>query len=82
MQAAEIERLGCGPPRAGHAPPCGREVLALVARGRSNTEIASELYVGAGTVITHIAHLLTKLDARDRVQLVIIAYRTGLVPPS
>ena len=56
-----------------------REVLLLVAEGLSNTEIADRLHIGTGTAKTHIAHLLTKLDARDRVQLVIIAYRTGLV---
>ncbi len=55
-----------------------REVLLLVAEGFTNAEIAERLYIGAGTVKTHIAWLLTKLDARDRVQLVIHAYRSGL----
>ncbi|MFD9510116.1 response regulator [Streptomyces mirabilis] len=55
-----------------------REVLLLVAEGLTNAEIAERLYIGAGTVKTHVARLLTKLDAHDRVQLVIHAYRSGL----
>jgi DNA-binding NarL/FixJ family response regulator len=55
------------------------EVLALVGRGRSNTEIAADLHITVATVKTYVSRLLTKLDARDRVQLVIIAYDTGLV---
>ena len=57
------------------------EVLTLVARGRSNTEIAADLHDGMATVKTHVSHLLDKLDARDRAQLVIAAYETGLVTP-
>jgi DNA-binding NarL/FixJ family response regulator len=54
------------------------EVLTMVARGRSNAEIAEELTISPATAKTHVAHLLTKLDARDRIQLVIIAYQSGL----
>jgi DNA-binding NarL/FixJ family response regulator len=55
-----------------------REVLALVASGLSNAEIAARLHISPATAKTHIAHLLTKLDARDRIQLVIIAYESGI----
>jgi DNA-binding NarL/FixJ family response regulator len=58
-----------------------REVLTLVGRGMSNQEIADELYISVATAKAHVARLLAKLDARDRVQLVIIAYELGLVAP-
>jgi DNA-binding NarL/FixJ family response regulator len=83
---------GGGPATAG-APPAQRadkvtgllterecEVLRLVAAGMSNGEIADHLSISPATAKTHVAHLLTKLDARDRVQLVIIAYQAGLTP--
>jgi DNA-binding NarL/FixJ family response regulator len=59
-----------------------REVLTLVGRGLSNTEIAAGLTLSIATVKTYVTRLLTKLDARDRVQLVIIAYDAGLVAPA
>jgi len=55
------------------------EVLTMVARGLSNGEIAEQLTISPATAKTHVAHLLTKLDSRDRIQLVIIAYQSGLV---
>src|SRR5262249_15042984 len=56
-----------------------REVLALIARGLSNTEIAARLHLSVPTIKTHVGHLLAKLDARDRAQLVMVAYETGVV---
>ncbi len=56
-----------------------REVLALVGQGLSNQEIGAELFLSPATARTHVSHAMTKLRARDRAQLVVIAYRTGLV---
>ncbi|MFD9947472.1 response regulator [Nonomuraea sp. NPDC059023] len=56
-----------------------REVLALVGRGLNNDEIGKELFLSPATARTHVSHAMTKLGARDRAQLVVIAYQTGLV---
>ncbi|WP_026416536.1 response regulator [Actinomadura oligospora] len=83
-----IEEFAARPePGPGPTPPAAleavtdreREVLTLVAQGLTNTEIAQRLHIGPGTAKTHVRRLLAKLNARDRVQLVIIAYQTGLV---
>jgi DNA-binding NarL/FixJ family response regulator len=58
-----------------------RQVLTLVGRGLSNGEIAAELFISVATAKAHVARLLAKLGARDRVQLVIAAYEAGLVAP-
>jgi DNA-binding NarL/FixJ family response regulator len=75
------------PPPATRLPPVSldaitgreREVLALIATGLSNSEIAAQLSISEATAKTHVGHLLTKLNARDRVHLVILAFQTGLV---
>ncbi|GAB2715078.1 response regulator [Kitasatospora kifunensis] len=85
-----IEEFVSRPERAGRAagPPVvegiterEREVLTLVGRGRSNSEIAAELFISVATAKAHVARLFSKLAARDRVQLVITAYELGLVTP-
>jgi len=58
-----------------------REVLSVVARGLSNAEIAEQLFMSHATAKTHVSRLLTKLDARDRAQLVMLAYEAGVVVP-
>ncbi|MET8991996.1 response regulator transcription factor, partial [Nonomuraea wenchangensis] len=58
-----------------------REVLALVGQGLSNQEIGAALFLSPATARTHVSHAMAKLGARDRAQLVVIAYRTGLVSP-
>jgi DNA-binding NarL/FixJ family response regulator len=57
-----------------------REILALIGEGRSNAEIAAELVISLATVKTHVRHVLQKLRLRDRVQAVVVAYESGLVP--
>ena len=56
-------------------------MLRLIAAGRSNAEIAAEIFVSNETVKTHVSRILAKLDARDRTQAVIAAYQSGLVQP-
>ena len=83
-----IDRYVSGAPPHRAAPPQvarltarEREVLTLIARGMSNAEIARELYLGEGTVKTHVVRILAKLELRDRVQAVVFAYEHQLIQP-
>jgi DNA-binding NarL/FixJ family response regulator len=82
-----LRRFATSPQLAAMVPPPGldlltereREVMALVVRGLSNSEIRQELYLSEPTVKTHVGRILMKLGVRDRVQLVVLAYERGLV---
>jgi DNA-binding NarL/FixJ family response regulator len=77
----EPVRVASQPPALAELTPREREVLELLARGRSNAEICEQLVVSEATAKTHVARILQKLDLRDRIQAVIYAYESGLISP-
>ncbi|MFD3486709.1 response regulator [Streptomyces sp. NPDC058665] len=79
LAAPDPEKRLASPERLSDLTPREREVMALAAHGMSNTDIAEELFISPLTIRSHIQRAMTKLDARDRAQLVVIAYQSGLV---
>jgi DNA-binding NarL/FixJ family response regulator len=84
LAATRCSRFASQPEPGESAPLAGvtdreHEVLVLVARGMSNTEISRQLFLSEATVKTYVSRLLTKLDVRDRVQLAVLAYERGVV---
>jgi DNA-binding NarL/FixJ family response regulator len=80
--SGESAASGAEPPRVDPLTERERDVLLQLARGQSNAEIAAALFLSEATIKTHVGHILTKLGLRDRVQLVIHAYETGLIQPN
>lgn len=77
--ASNPQRPATNSPLLGQLTEREREVMTRVARGRSNSEIADDLFLAEQTVKTHVSRILTKLDLRDRTQMVVAAYESGLV---
>src|SRR5947199_95220 len=79
---ARAQRPSLVPPAMAALTDREREVVALVAQGMSNDEIAAELVLSPATARTHVSRAMVKLHARDRAQLVVFAYQSGLIRPS
>jgi DNA-binding NarL/FixJ family response regulator len=79
--AAQRPRSGSGRPQLSELTEREREVVGLVAMGLSNDEIADKLVISPATAKTHVSRAMTKVGARDRAQLVVLAYQSGLVSP-
>lgn len=79
LPSSEAPSQSSSDPRIDSLTPREKEILVLMSQGMSNAEIAAHLVVSATTVKTHVGNVLAKLDVRDRVQAVVVAYETGLM---
>jgi DNA-binding NarL/FixJ family response regulator len=82
LRGSSVATTQAEPHALAELTPREKEVLVLMAYGATNTEIAARLFVSEATVKTHVGRVLAKTGSRDRVQAVVLAYRTGLVAPA
>jgi DNA-binding NarL/FixJ family response regulator len=81
LLTATMRESTAPPPEYGTLTEKEREIVREIATGRSNAEIAADLFLSESTIKTHVGSILRKLDLRDRVQVVVFAYEHGLTPP-